>query len=159
MKFKFKTKAKAKWSLPRRELMREGLFFALQHMDMVDMLVEDSRGFKVILGGNEDVGGYCLRGKINYIVNVSAEPEDSDYELEALFHELQHVKQFLEGRMLDLKHEDGISTTFFDGKIYTLDLRDPDEANKDYWNAPWEVEARVVAEQVFEEWKEYQKTC
>jgi hypothetical protein len=154
MKFKFKTKAKAKWSLPRREEMREALYFGVERMGIAPLLEAEYANLKLVLGGNEDVGGYCIVGKKYYIVNISRELSDSDYELEALFHELQHVKQFLEGRLFDVDFSGDEFTSMFDGKVYTIDSsKEFSEANESYWNAPWEVEAREVGEQIFKEWE------
>ena len=69
--------------------------------------------------------------------------QDQEDIAETLFHELQHVIQYALGYLQDAE-----SKVYWLGNWYTGDYQDT--TTSDYWDAPWEVEARQVAWNVSE---------
>ena len=64
----------------------------------------------------------------------------NDYRMiRTIFHEMTHVKQFALGEL-----ELGTKVDKFKGKKYK---------REDYWNAPWEVEARKAEKKMMRKWK------
>lgn len=130
---------------------------------------------------NEGAEGYTgavtVDGVRHYILNVNTDgitnyhlnafeinsPEDArkgadEAEIEivkSIVHELQHFKQYREGRLSDAKiSDDGKKYSIWEGqKIEDVSLicdRDA-ETHKTYQNLPWEVEAEAVSERITNE--------
>lgn len=73
--------------------------------------------------------------KDHYTIAVSLEVKDYYQYLNVLFHELVHVEQYVTGRLNTTKsHHQWLGENYWDVKKMAF--------FEEYWNFPWEVEAR-----------------
>lgn len=84
--------------------------------------------------------GYCselsdFEYEVGVNVNIAENP------LETLAHELVHVYQYASGQMCDL----ALDKVLWRDKVYS---QPDDETSEDYWDLPWEVDAREQGEQL-----------
>ena len=137
MRFTIKTKAKSVWTMPKRRLIREFMVYANCYLGL------HSWDEKVVirLTGDKYSPGMCCDLEDHFVVKVSGNQSNYDI-LETLLHELVHVRQYASGQLDDLND----NTSEWMGHIYQGDFQDTESSA--YWNAPWEVEAREVAEEL-----------
>lgn len=133
MFIKYKVKAKRTWPQKYRSQLKEIVAFATEKLGLWSQDID----IQFVLGGwnkGMDCYGYCLQKNANeYLIRLNGIRKDTfadDYANIAriVFHELTHVKQHV---FDGLELHDNI--TYFQGSEYK---------NHEYWNAPWEVEAR-----------------
>lgn len=58
------------------------------------------------------------------------------YLMETIIHETIHIRQYMSGALKQI-HRNGVPTIKFNKKYYKIT-----NSNKNYWLAPWEIEAR-----------------
>tara|TARA_B100001059_G_scaffold30289_1_gene24523 strand:+ start:515 stop:1063 length:549 start_codon:yes stop_codon:yes gene_type:complete len=134
MRFQVKLKAKTVWTARKRALLRDALQYAnvTLGLDNVDMTVV------VKLSGDAYAPGMCCNfGNDVLLVKVSGNQTEEEI-VETLFHELTHVRQYALGQLEDV----GEQVVYWLGHYYRGDFENTDSL--EYWNAPWEVEARQV---------------
>lgn len=68
-------------------------------------------------------------------------------EYRTLFHEMVHVKQYAEERMIPGYYGE----VRWEGNIFSVGS-DGDMSAQQYLNLPWEIEAREVAQKLFKRW-------
>ena len=135
MRRKYIVKAKSVWSKRKRELLNHALQYAFWELNLYKLDVHII--FRLV--GTQYAPGSCTNaGNSRYIVHIDGYQDEHDI-VETLFHELQHVVQYALGYLQD-EEEDRV---YWLGSWYTGDFQDTDSL--EYWNAPWEVEAREVA--------------
>lgn len=69
--------------------------------------------------------------------------------LVSIFHEMTHIKQFITGQMKDLNPEG--TKVIWNSRI--LEYDDDDPLRRDYYRAPWEVEAYGREHTLWQLWK------
>ena len=143
MRVKFKIKAKAAWSQLERDMIRSATHWALHELglDSVDeQIVITLTSLEALEGSHGQMVGWDKKSQV-----WVAQDNRQSALLDSLFHELTHVKQ----KCLDGFVMSSCGTEVF----WKNEARDYDDA-KDYWRAPWEVEARKTAKKLV---KKYQK--
>lgn len=137
MKFVVKLKAKSVWTMRKRALIRDALEYANFHLELYnfDELVY------IRLSGDKHIPGLCCDLGDRLVIKVSGNQSEHDI-VETLFHELTHVRQYAN---VDLDDIDD-NTCWWKGHQYRGTFEDTE--SKDYWNAPWEVEARYLGEKL-----------
>lgn len=133
MRIKIKTKAKSVWNARKRELVRH----ALSHANWYLALYTWEDKVTIRLSGDEYSPGLCCDMGDRIVIKLSGAQSDRDI-VEVLFHELTHAVQYACDDLRDV--EEG---TLWHGKLYEGDFEDT--STKEYWDAPWEVEARTAA--------------
>lgn len=66
-------------------------------------------------------------------------------------HEMVHLKQFAKGELTDLIGISKIKWTTTSGKEY-FDMKDDEDNDDEYWDLPWEIEARGREEGLVVRW-------
>ena len=137
MKFVVKLKAKSVWTMRKRALIRDALEYANFHLELYnfDELVY------IRLSWDKHIPGLCCDLGDRLVIKVSGNQSEHDI-VETLFHELTHVRQYAN---VDLDDIDD-NTCWWKGHQYRGTFEDTE--SKDYWNAPWEVEARYLGEKL-----------
>ncbi|MEL0299655.1 MAG: hypothetical protein VW972_05130 [Flavobacteriaceae bacterium] len=124
--YKLKTKAKKSWSLSERKLARKAIEFALDELDLrVTPVPIDIR----LKGKSETDFGDSIDLEYKIVVRL----HKNDNWLSTLFHELEHARQYIYCE-LELEHKHVV----WRGVLASRNEEDWEE----YWNSPWEVEAR-----------------
>ena len=133
MRRRFKIKAKSVWTQRKRKLLEDALHYAFWEMDLykLDVFID----FRLV--GTPYAPGACTDAETKYIVHIDGTQNEEDI-VETLFHELQHVVQYALGYLQDEENK-----VYWLGHWYSGDYQDT--TTSDYWDAPWEVEAREVA--------------
>lgn len=129
MKIKSVIKAKGVWSQFRRDLVMSAAEYAKDYYDLggCDITV------KFVGEDGENNGSMATTDQGNFWVWITP-CYSTKTLLETIFHEMTHVKQFVfDGWDMG---DDEDTVVCWKGKE-----REYDE-DTDYWNAPWEVEAR-----------------
>ena len=139
MHYKVRIKAKATWTKAKRQLFWDALHFAHIYLDFCKMKGIGRVDFH--LTGDPYAPGSCIDADDRYIVHISG-AQTEDEIVETLFHELTHVKQYEDGHLQDIDED----VVYWLGNYYRGDFQDT--FSKTYWNAPWEVEAREVGEEL-----------
>jgi hypothetical protein len=137
-KVKYITKAKRTWTKHKRQLIRDAFKHAFWEMNLYKLDVH----IDIRLVGTPNAPGACTDAETKYVVHIDGTQDQEDIA-ETLFHELQHVIQYALGYLQDAE-----SKVYWLGNWYTGDYQDT--TTSDYWDAPWEVEARQVAWNVSE---------
>ena len=138
MRRKYIVKAKSVWNKRKRELLNHALQYAFWELNLYKLDVQ----IIIRLVGTRYAPGSCTNaGNNRYIVHIDGYQDEHDI-VETLFHELQHVIQYALGYLRD---EDE-TRVYWLGSWYTGDFQDTEST--EYWNAPWEVEAREVAKKL-----------
>jgi hypothetical protein len=133
MRFQVKLKAKTVWTARKRALIRDALQYANYYMGLQD----SDEKVTIRLSGDAYVPGLCCNLGDRLLVKVSGNQSEEDI-VETLFHELTHVRQYALGQLEDV----GEQVVYWLGHYYRGDFENTDSL--EYWNAPWEVEARQV---------------
>jgi hypothetical protein len=103
---------------------------------------------------------YLNNFEVNSTEDVRAAADEADIEtVEAVVHELQHLRQSIDGRYVvkedELNTHDGKKVCYWDGNRMAIDPKvnfpKSDEDQKVYENLPWEIDAREVAKRVTDE--------
>ena len=124
--YKLKTKAKSHWSVPERHLVRAAIDFAVEELDL---LVNPVPIDIILKGEHETDFGDSIDLEYKVVVRIFKSPN----WLRTLFHELEHVRQYVYCELeLEVDH------AMWQGELATRNIDNWDE----YWNAPWEVAAR-----------------
>jgi len=133
MRRRFKIKAKSVWTQRKRKLLEDALHYAFWEMDLykLDVFID----FRLVR--TPYAPGACTDAETKYIVHIDGTQDEQDI-VETLFHELQHVVQYALGYLQDEENK-----VYWLGHWYSGDYQDT--TTSDYWDAPWEVEAREVA--------------
>lgn len=137
MRFQIKIKAKAAWTARKRALLRDALDYAKFYLD----LYEFSDKVTIRLSGDAYSPGLCCNFGDTILVKVSGNQPDEEI-VETVFHELTHVRQYLCGELEDVNPQ----VAYWKGHYYEGDFENTE--SPDYWNAPWEVEARKVGKEL-----------
>lgn len=138
MRLKFKTKAKGSWSAAKRSAVKAAGQWAVRKLDLRTLPITVTIR---MVGGNSDTYGSCsMLDSQNFCVWLH-----SDYSISrtisTLFHELTHVQQHVyEGLRLD-----DVTRAKYAGHYYNL-------PTAEYWNCPWEVEARASERKLMEKY-------
>lgn len=140
MKVKYKVKAKKRWNLLHRALVRDAVWFAIKHYDLRNFgtltvkmnYIPELYGSAVSLDEDE------------HIIFVSAGQSPIDI-VKTIFHELWHVRQYIYD---GLELQPNVAS--WKGREYAFSL---DQEYDDYYNLPWEVEARAMEKKLFKRYK------
>ena len=124
--YKLTTKAKSHWSVGERELAKQAIEFA---MDELDLGISPVRIDIRLKGEHETDFGDSIDLEYKIVVRLFKSPN----WLRTLFHELEHVRQYVYCE-LELENDHAM----WQGTLSTRNINNWDE----YWNAPWEVAAR-----------------
>ena len=131
---------KGYWPQHRRTLITRGVHWAVSHYGLWDLTITSDR-LRIVLTRFKSAYGDAYQDGDEYIIRLSDRYNDR-LTLMTVFHEMTHVKQY-EFDGLDL----GTPSTF-KGKAFDVD----------YWDAPWEVEARKAEKKMWRKWKKYLDT-
>lgn len=133
MRFQVKLKAKSVWTARKRALIHDAIVYAHCYMGLSTL------DEKVIirLSGDAYVPGLCCDLGDRYLVKISGNQSEEEI-VETLFHELTHVRQYALGYLEDVDEQ----VVYWLGHYYRGDFENTDSL--EYWDAPWEVEARQV---------------
>ena len=129
MRLKFKPKAKKSWSQAKRAAVKAASQWAVRKLELRTLPITVTVR---MVGENGDTYGSCsMIDKQNFCVWIHG-GQSIARTVSTLFHELTHVRQhWYEGLRLD-----DITRARYAGHYYDLPL-------SEYWNCPWEVEARA----------------
>ena len=136
MQIKNKIK-KGYWPAHRRELVNRAARWAVDHYGLWDLTIASDR-LTIVYTKFKSAYGDAYQDGDDYIIRLSDRYNDK-LTIMTVFHEMTHVKQY-EFDNLDL----GTPATF-KGKEYKVE----------YWDAPWEVEARKAEKKMWRKWKKY----
>ena len=134
--YKIKVK-KGYWPAERQHMLYGVVNFAINEFDLADEI--RAYPLKVILTNfKSDYYGDSWMHETGYEIRLNSRFNDKRV-IQSVFHEMTHVKQFaFDGLEL------GSRTDKFHGKKYK---------RVDYWDAPWEVEARKMEKKLLRKWK------
>ena len=134
--YKIKVK-KGYWPAERQHMLYGVVNFAINEFDLADEI--RAYPLKVILTNfKSDYYCYSWMHETGYEIRLNSRFNDKRV-IQSVFHEMTHVKQFaFDGLEL------GSRTDKFHGKKYR---------RVDYWEAPWEVEARKMEKKLLRKWK------
>jgi len=134
--YKIKVK-KGYWPAERQHMLYGVINFAINELDLADEI--RAYPLKVILTNfKSDYYGDSWVHETGYEIRLNSRFNDKRV-IQSVFHEMTHVKQFaFDGLEL------GSRTDKFHGKKYR---------RVDYWDAPWEVEARKMEKKLLRKWK------
>ena len=134
--YKIKVK-KGYWPAERQHMLYGVVNFAINEFDLADEI--RAYPLKVILTNfKSDYYGDSWMHETGYEIRLNSRFNDKRV-IQSVFHEMTHVKQFaFDGLEL------GSRTDKFHGKKYR---------RVDYWEAPWEVEARKMEKKLLRKWK------
>ena len=134
--YKIKVK-KGYWPAERQHMLYGVVNFAINEFDLADEI--RAYPLKVILTNfKSDYYGDSWMPETGYELRLTRRFNDKRV-IQSVFHEMTHVKQFaFDGLEL------GSRTDKFHGKKYR---------RVDYWEAPWEVEARKMEKKLLRKWK------
>ena len=134
--YKIKVK-KGYWPAERQHMLYGVINFAINELDLADEI--RAYPLKVILTNfKSDYYGDSWMHETGYEIRLNSRFNDKRV-IQSVFHEMTHVKQFaFDGLEL------GSRTDKFHGKKYR---------RVDYWDAPWEVEARKMEKKLLRKWK------
>lgn len=86
------------------------------------------------LNNSYDIWGSCAQvddNEFEIVINGNAE-----CPITTLAHEMVHVEQYLSGKMREIS----LTHIIWCDKVYS---QAADEGSEDYWNLPWEIDARA----------------
>lgn len=138
MRIKMTVKAKASWSTFHRDVAKSAVEYAIDEYG----LECSTRSIVVKLIGcaDEHEGAMVKMTKDSFIIWVASQPTVRKL-LYIVFHEMTHVKQAV---FDGWEQHDTENLATWKGKVVPYDVDD----DKDYWNAPWEVEARAMGKEL-----------
>mgnify|MGYP006079023389 CR=1 FL=1 len=149
MKIKVKRKAKNSWKPEWANAIQNAAIFAGKEFNIdkkklkVEIILKNSLAL--------DYSGVTLslNPMKRFVIILNAAYLYSEARVfEIVFHEMTHVKQeFHNGFILDDSSE-----AHFEGLVYNFESEEDFE--KQYWDLPWEVEARKMEKKL---WKKYSK--
>lgn len=138
MKVKVRVKARKAWSRRDRDAAKAAMQFAIEQTGIAGW-------GKVILklcAHSDQCGSAINLDDETFIVHVTAKA-DQDEMIKTIFHEMWHVRQYIfDGLTL----EGGAAR--FAGEDFDVDITSC--THEEYWNTPWEIEARAFEEVCFE---------
>jgi len=137
MQVKIRRKAKTVWSKQDEKLVAFVLDFA---MDKLGLWASGER-LDVILRGAYANGSYG--DSIDLDSKVMIRISKKENWVKTLFHELEHVRQYIDDE-LELEQK----SAAWKGEIYS-------SKDEDYWDSPWEVQAREVEEKLYKQFRKY----
>ena len=130
---KLKTKARKTWTMAERRLARRAAEFAMNKLNLdVTPIPVDIR----LKGKHEHDYGDSIDLGHKVVIRIFK----NDNWLRTLFHEMEHARQYIYCE-LELEHNHAI----WRGTPSSRMGQDWEE----YWNSPWEVEARDKEEKLF----------
>ena len=130
---KLKTKARKTWTMAERRLARRAAEFAMNKLNLdVTPIPVDIR----LKGKHEHDYGDSIDLGHKVVIRIFK----NDNWLRTLFHEMEHARQYIYCE-LELEHNHAICR----GTLSSRMGQDWEE----YWNSPWEVEARDKEEKLF----------
>ena len=133
MTIKLKTKARKTWTMAERRLARRAAEFAMKELSLdVTPIPVDIR----LKGQHEHDFADSIDLGHKVVIRIF---KNSNW-LRSLFHEMEHARQYIYCE-LELESDHVIWRG-------TLSSRDGDNWDE-YWNSPWEVEARDTEEKLF----------
>ena len=138
---KYITKAKNTWTKRKRHLVRRAFHHAFWMLNLYKLDVK----VDIRLVGTPYAPGSAVDADTKFIVHIDGTQDEQEI-VETLFNELQHVVQYALGYLQDVNQ----TKVYWLGDYYTGDFQDTDSL--EYWNAPWEVEARQVAKQMLKDY-------
>jgi len=118
-------------------LIRDALEYANCHLELYNF----DFPVHIRLSGDKYSPGLCCDLGDHLVVKVSGNQPDQEI-VETLFHELTHARQYANCDLDDIDE----NACWWQGHQYRGTFEDTE--SKDYWNAPWEVEARQVGEEL-----------
>lgn len=130
---RLKIKAKANWSYKERELVKIATEWALPRLSLDVSPVP----IDIILKGECLDYGDALDLDHKIVIRLFK----SDLWIETLFHELEHARQYI---FCELALED--KSAYWKGELY-------DRSASQYYDEPWEVQARKVEEKLSTEFR------
>lgn len=144
MRIKLKVKAKSTWSRQRRDIVLAAARFAAEEFNLLDF--DATVVIKLVGTGEENYGSMVeLEEQFQYLIHVH-DCRSTKRLLDTVFHEMTHIKQsFFDGFCMGV---DG-------GAVLWKHKEREFDKETDYWNAPWEVEARREAKKLV---KKYTRT-
>ena len=148
MNYKLKVKAKSLWDMRERQEMRLAYEWAGKELG-IDIHSEHAKCVLILDGAEWCSGWTILTKNFKFVVAVSGWTDEWEDVLETLFHEMTHLRQYLTGDLVDVKAD----VCEWKGKEYSGDWSEAHESNSEYWNAPWEVEAREKGAKLLKKWK------
>lgn len=135
-----------KLSNEQREFMRDAVKFAFNHMVKtkqrrdftISVVFKDMKG---LIG--ETVYRKCYYRRLFTVYldskqikkNRKTNLKKFEDVLKTLFHEMVHVKQYLQEEIKEDVYKDG--SVLYNGKKF----KDADTSDLEYWDKPWEIEA------------------
>jgi len=135
MQFKLKVKAKTVWSRRMRGVITDALEYANLHMGLYKHDVK----VHIKLSGDPAITGLCYDFGSHLLIVIGGHNMLDEEIVETLFHELTHAVQYAEGDLLDVEEQ----VVYWRGYNYEGDYDNTE--SMDYWDAPWEVDARYQA--------------
>ena len=138
MRIKMTVKAKASWSTFHRDVVKSAVAYAIDEYGMEDS--ERSIVVKLIGCEGDHDGAMVKMTKDSFIVWVSSQTAVRKL-LYIVFHEMTHVKQAVFDGWTQHDTED-LAT--WKGEVVPYNVDD----DKDYFNAPWEIEARAMGKEL-----------
>ena len=134
IKTKFK---KGYWPSHRRDLVNRAACWAVDHYGLWDLTIASDR-LTIVLTRFKSAFGDAYQIDDDYVIRISDRYSDK-LTLMTVFHEMTHIKQY-EFDGLDLG-----TPAMFKGESF----------RGNYWDAPWEVEARKAEKKMWRKWKKY----
>lgn len=125
-RIRFNVKARKSWPLKNREIIKKAAFWGSKQLEIHKLPISILVRF---MGRSEDHGG-CIKLKPNkYVIHIHSD-RSIRRSISTIFHELTHIKQCV---------EDGFELieggAFWKRNFVVV-------RNDEYWNLPWEIEAR-----------------
>ena len=117
--------------------------------------LNENEGVENVYGDNETIACVDMPGvrRKRYCVSISNRADISgDLVVESIAHELVHVMQHRDGRLVIFGRNDADMSYEFEGIKY-----DTFKTHMDYFTAPWEIEARLNSRKMVVEFNRYMR--
>ena len=126
-RMKFNVKARKSWPIKSRSLVKQAAAWGIERLKIDEQPITILFRF---MGNNLEDRGMCLQMTENkYIIHLYSYKSLRNI-ISTLFHELTHVKQHIYDNFYVTNGGARWKSWYYV------------QQNQDYWNAPWEVEAR-----------------
>ena len=138
MQIKFKLKAKSSWEEPQISRIKVAARWSAARLGFTKLPI--TIVIRLVGPHPEQFGSCSMVDESRYIIWLQS-GLDTDRTISTLFHEMTHIRQHL----YDGLYLHSASTADFRAQTYDMN---------DYWNAPWEKEARRAEHRLLNEFLE-----
>jgi hypothetical protein len=138
LRTKYTVKAKKSWSMMHRDAIRSAVDFSIRQYDLAG---KGKTIVKMCAHAGEFGSAVSLHEDV-YMIFINAQQRNLDIAVQTVFHEMWHVYQYIHDG-LDLE----TNQAFWRGTV--IDINVNECSHDEYWELPWEVEARVMEEKMF----------